>query len=435
MLKPNPAQALPFDLNGDRLTDFYESTGDRNTVFLQTASGAFQSRSLAAPSGSSSVDTSWIVQGSGAFDSNRAGDGDRVGDDLLWRNFESGQVAISFGQGAAAEKVELLDNQSLNYFPKLADFNGDQITDILWSNPVSGETEIWLINANPLEDNAALSTAIRKVGLPIAPSLTANPELGDFNGDGQADILWQDRSTGQLNLWLLKEGNLSESNEVTLAGSVGNLTLADFNGDGRTDIFDRVRSRGSNRLWLWGADGLSPESAPIALPNSRPDGALSFGDLNGDGRTDILLQSPIGPVTTWLLQADGQIEVGEITGIGSRYIQQVKDWNGDGKVDLLLNSFSADAPQLWFLDGANVLEKRNTGRLQDREIPQNSLVAGSFLFSSTFTELPELATTTPLADLTDILPINLFSQLVEPGMSDVLRPDSSLSAIDEVILV
>jgi hypothetical protein len=33
--------------------------------------------------------------------------------------------------------------------------------------------------------------------------------VGDFNGDGYADIVWQKASTGQIVVWLLQNGVLS----------------------------------------------------------------------------------------------------------------------------------------------------------------------------------------------------------------------------------
>jgi FG-GAP repeat len=34
--------------------------------------------------------------------------------------------------------------------------------------------------------------------------------VGDFNGDGYADIVWQNASTGQIVVWLLQNGVLSD---------------------------------------------------------------------------------------------------------------------------------------------------------------------------------------------------------------------------------
>src|ERR1700744_3075563 len=35
--------------------------------------------------------------------------------------------------------------------------------------------------------------------------------VGDFNGDGNADLVWENTTTGARNIWLLKNGVLSSS--------------------------------------------------------------------------------------------------------------------------------------------------------------------------------------------------------------------------------
>jgi serralysin len=73
------------------------------------------------------------------------------------------------------------------------DFNGDGDADILWQN-TNGQAAVWLMNGTT----------------PFSEQLVgANPEpswhvvgTGDFNGDGDADILWQN-TNGQAAIWLM----------------------------------------------------------------------------------------------------------------------------------------------------------------------------------------------------------------------------------------
>src|SRR2546430_1486512 len=73
-----------------------------------------------------------------------------------------------------------------------ADFNGDGQADILWQNS-SGARAIWLMNGTVHTGSVNLGT--------VATSWNIVGS-GDFNGDGQADILWQN-SSGARAIWLM----------------------------------------------------------------------------------------------------------------------------------------------------------------------------------------------------------------------------------------
>ena len=73
--------------------------------------------------------------------------------------------------------------------------------------------------------------------------------VGDFDGDGRADILWRNASTGGNTYW--KGGN--SANQVGVSGVTGSawkiVAVADYNGDGRADVFWRNTGTGANVVW------------------------------------------------------------------------------------------------------------------------------------------------------------------------------------------
>jgi FG-GAP-like repeat len=337
MLNHNSARPLALDLNSDGRTDYLMGTLDRVDAFLQSASGGFTSRSLSTPT----PDAGWAIAGTGNFDQ------DQFKDDILWRNNVTDMTVVAIGQGDQPAQLAYSAQQRRNYSPDLADFNGDGITDILWHDSQSGQLEMWFMAGDLVVKS-----------LPDVASSWV-PTLADFNQDGKADLFWQDSATGEITVWLLDGDRLINSTKVELPGNAGNLELYDFTGDGRTDIFDRNRLTGANRLWVWGEDGLAPNPAPVLLPSSRPDGSFIFADFNGDGRTDSLFRAPGQSAATWLFQANGTVVTADLPGLNDLIVNQVNDFDGDGKVDLLLTNDRADKAQLWLLDGAIVRQVRD----------------------------------------------------------------------------
>src|SRR3546814_17296141 len=73
--------------------------------------------------------------------------------------------------------------------------------------------------------------------------------VGDFDGDGEDDILWRNSATGANVIW--KSGSTATEMAVT---KVGNLEwqivgVGDLNGDGKADILWRSTRYGKNQIW------------------------------------------------------------------------------------------------------------------------------------------------------------------------------------------
>src|SRR5687767_20294 len=70
------------------------------------------------------------------------------------------------------------------------DFNADGRADVLWRNSTSGENYIYPLNGTTiLAGEGFLRT--------VADQAWRVKRMADFNGDGKADILWRNNSTGE----------------------------------------------------------------------------------------------------------------------------------------------------------------------------------------------------------------------------------------------
>jgi hypothetical protein len=182
--------------------------------------------------------------------------------------------------------------------------------------------------------------------------------VADLDGDGLNDLVVVNNVRSKINLLYNQTGktNLSkdavtgfkrELNELppdarfrieSIASEkrIACLVLADLNGDGRPDIAYYGDPKELVVLYNQGTNGWSaPKRWPIDDAQLSPN-ALATGDLNGDGRTDLVL---LAENYVYFLPQQPDHSLGEPVKIPlSAPVKsvQVVDIDGDGRSDLLL---------------------------------------------------------------------------------------------------
>src|SRR5262249_12552282 len=87
-------------------------------------------------------------------------------------------------------------------------------------------------------------------------------------------------------------------NFTTAAAGSGTRPIYDFDGDGKSDLLLQSDA-GQNAVWLMnGASVLTSANVGAAVASLH---AKAAGDFDGDGRADILLQDDSGQPTMWLM--------------------------------------------------------------------------------------------------------------------------------------
>ena len=76
------------------------------------------------------------------------------------------------------------------------DFDDDCKSDILWRNAVTGQTYFYPMNGTTVLGTEGLIRTVPDLNWQVAGT-------GDFDGDGKADILWRNLSTGENYIWLM----------------------------------------------------------------------------------------------------------------------------------------------------------------------------------------------------------------------------------------
>src|SRR2546428_646333 len=93
--------------------------------------------------------------------------------------------------------------------------------DILWHNAITNETQLWLMDGHKLGGRA---TVVDEEGNPAFVGLPWSiVGAGDFNRDGNADILWHNATTNETQLWLMVGNRVA--GRATVLGEDGEATF------------------------------------------------------------------------------------------------------------------------------------------------------------------------------------------------------------------
>ena len=231
------------------------------------------------------------------------------------------------------------------------DFNGDGRVDILLRD-ASGSIFNFLATANGGYSNNGDNSFV------TIPTSTVVSGIGDFNGDGRADILWRDSGGTIFNFLGTANGgytNNGGNSSVTVATSTQVAGVGDFNGDGVSDILFRDAS--GNIFDFLGTlnGGYSNNGDNSFVSIAAGTVVAGIGDFNGDGRDDILLRDASGNIFDFLGTANGGfINNGGNSAVNvgtSLQIANVGDFNGDGRDDILWRDTSGNIFD--FLGAAN----------------------------------------------------------------------------------
>lgn len=121
------------------------------------------------------------------------------------------------------------------------DFNGDGQADLLWRNPSNGKFVIHLIDDFVKVDSSGAGT------VPVPPWDMVG--TGDFSRDCKADILWRNTSTGATIMWQM-DGFARTAGSLGIVPLVWQIkAITDYDGDGNSEIPWHNSSNGSTVSW------------------------------------------------------------------------------------------------------------------------------------------------------------------------------------------
>lgn len=302
-------------------------------------------RDIAAGAG---PDPMWTFRADGSFDQTAprvtgsyvpaAGDFDGDGhSDIAWYGAWDRPDTIFGGtrsQGGFAPRA--LDQRG-SFVPVPGDFNADGLDDIFWyqpgGDPIVADPSRSGSNYEPNARPDQVWLARPGGGWAVANrSLVgaAQPLAGDFDGDGDTDILWYRPGAEADVLWRFANGTPTA---VTLS-IYGNYrpVAGDFDGDGVDDILWHAPGAALDPVWWFDRiAGHSASTLNITGDSFRPFAA----NVDGDRADEIFFYAPgAAPDTLWTsLDRAGRVGA-RVLPVGGRYQPVVGDFDANGVDDI-----------------------------------------------------------------------------------------------------
>jgi FG-GAP-like repeat/FG-GAP repeat len=280
------------------------------------------------------------------------------GTDMVVASFGSGNASIFMHDPANPGKFLAATTLTTGGQPNqvvAGDINGDGKPDLVLADLSPSGNAIVM-----LQDASHPGQFLPPLDLPTG-NQTPSVAIGDLNGDGKPDVVAVDYdangNNGQVTIFFqnpASPGTFLTPVTFPAGAQPQAVRIADVNGDGLPDLIVANRGAGTDGIGGPGVSVLLQDAthpgtflAPVSYPT--PWGAIdvAVGDVNGDGKPDLVVASlgpaPTGAISVLLQNAASPGTFGMATsypGLGEPLSVAIADLTGNGHPDIAV----ADGP-------------------------------------------------------------------------------------------
>ena len=236
------------------------------------------------------------------------------------------------------------------------DLNGDGRADLVWQNAAGGAPVVWFMDGPRIAGGGPYA----------APGAGWTYRgVADMDGNGAADLLAMN-AANQVMVVMVGAGAAGLAGQPVLGTAPAGAAfrgLADANADGRGDILwrrDAVGGDGQVSLWL--LDGAEAPRSAVVGSAGLDWRIIGFGDLTGDLRADILWRGADGTVMLWALDGARVAGGGAVAQVGLDWaVSALGDFNADGRNDIVWRNEASGEVVVWLMDGLRILGGGSAG--------------------------------------------------------------------------
>ncbi len=264
----------------------------------------------------------------------------------IYQNKSTGIDDFSFGDPS----ILFFDGRTPS-IAAIADLNLDGLPEVVFTDQTSNKIGI-LLNQSTASTISISTTPIDFITSATGESSDAIA-IEDLNGDHLPEIITSKYQVGNSHMYILKntsQGSVSfsDAKDITLdkplLNNVKRIRIGDLDGDGKPDIVATRWLSNNIAIYLNTSTVSNITFAPfkdVFTKGERPWG-LDMGDLDGDGKTDIVISSTKENRLTILNNKSTpgtlNFDIEEISTFKVTRHIQIGDVDGDGKHDITFAS-------------------------------------------------------------------------------------------------